>query len=162
MYFQSCETVAAVKSLFRKLAMQHHPDRGGDTRTMQDIVAEYHQALQRKDGEVTFGADNREHKYTYRKSTENAVLNKVMELLGLRLPGVSVDVIGTWIWVTGDTKPNKDKLKDAKLRWHSKRQCWYWKPYPTRHRYASKYSLSDLAMIYGHKHFEQNEQAVVA
>ena len=35
------ETLEELKSMYRKLAQQHHPDRGGDTATMQRINDEY-------------------------------------------------------------------------------------------------------------------------
>jgi DnaJ-class molecular chaperone len=41
-YFSKCSTVEEVKSLYRTLAKQHHPDLGGDTATMQEINSQYH------------------------------------------------------------------------------------------------------------------------
>ena len=45
-WFAACATLAEVQSLYRKLVMEHHPDRGGDVRKMQEINAE-HDALVR-------------------------------------------------------------------------------------------------------------------
>ena len=50
MYFANCNTPEEVKSKYRLLAMENHPDMGGDTRTMQDINAEYLTILKRLDG----------------------------------------------------------------------------------------------------------------
>ena len=36
-YFKDCKTIEEVKSLYKKLAMENHPDKGGDTATMQAI-----------------------------------------------------------------------------------------------------------------------------
>jgi len=44
------------------------------------------------------------------------------------LPGVKVELIGSWVWVSGNTKPVKDDLKAAEFKWNSKRKMWY---YPT-------------------------------
>ena len=40
-YFNNIRTLEALKKAYRELAMLHHPDRGGDTATMQAINAEY-------------------------------------------------------------------------------------------------------------------------
>lgn len=40
-YFESCKTLDALKKEFRRLALLHHPDVGGDTATMQTINAEF-------------------------------------------------------------------------------------------------------------------------
>ena len=40
-YFKECKTIDEVKTLYRSLAKQHHPDRGGVTETMQAINSEY-------------------------------------------------------------------------------------------------------------------------
>lgn len=40
-YFTTCTTLDELKKEFRRLAMLHHPDHGGDTETMKAINAEY-------------------------------------------------------------------------------------------------------------------------
>lgn len=41
MYFDNCHTQEEAKRTYRRLAMLHHPDKGGSTAVMQDINAEY-------------------------------------------------------------------------------------------------------------------------
>jgi len=40
-YFTDCKTLDKLKKEYRRLAMLHHPDVGGDTATMQAINAEF-------------------------------------------------------------------------------------------------------------------------
>ena len=40
-YFYNCHTLEEVKRKYKELAMLHHPDRGGNTATMQEINLEY-------------------------------------------------------------------------------------------------------------------------
>ena len=47
-FFINCTSIEDVKQLYKKLAMQYHPDKGGDTLTMQQINAEYQQILKDK------------------------------------------------------------------------------------------------------------------
>ena len=80
-----------------------------------------------------------------------------MELVGLNLPNCEVTIIGVWIWVTGDTRPVKDKLKSAGCKWHSRRKCWYFKPYKSRKTKYSGLSLDELAFRYGSTRVRQTE-----
>lgn len=42
------------------------------------------------------------------------------------LPGISIELVGCWLWVSGETKTVKDNLKDAGFRWNRKREKWSW------------------------------------
>jgi len=130
--------------------MEHHPDRGGNTRTMQDINGEYLALLKRLDGYVSTDEVGKEHKYYYNPAREQSVMDKVAELIRLRLPDdVSIWIVGVWIWVRGNTKPVKGKIKSIEgMKWHSKRLCWYWKPYKGK-TYFSGASFHSLASAYG-------------
>lgn len=150
MYFSDLHTVADIKTAYRQLAMQHHPDRGGDTATMQAINAEYHEALQRCDGQTETGSDDRAHTYRYHEDAEQAIIDKIADLIAANVPAAAdVYLIGTWVWIIGDTKPIKETLKTLKCRWHAKRKCWYWHPHAYRHRYSKHADLGDLADKYG-------------
>lgn len=46
-YFAAINNLEELKREYKRLAMQHHPDRGGDTATMQAINAEYDAAFSR-------------------------------------------------------------------------------------------------------------------
>ena len=160
MYFNHCTTPEEVKSLYRSLAFQHHPDHGGDTRTMQDINAAYHEALQRLNGH-THTDGEKEFTYRYEYEREQAIIEKINELLKLKMDDVEIWLIGLWVWIVGDTRPHKEALKALKCTWHSKRKCWYWKPYDERAFY-SRQSLGALASLYGATRFmDEAEKAIV-
>lgn len=159
MYFNHLHFVEDIKKEYRRLAWLHHPDRdGGDTATMQQINAEYEQALKRCDGQTSTGSDNKEHTYRYNEQVERAVMDKINELLKLRLKNVNIWLVGTWLWIDGATRPAKEQLKSAGCRWHRKRQKWYWHDGQWRGR-ATKKGFSYLAGKYG---MEKQEEEVAA
>jgi len=156
-YFTHCTTLEDVKSEYRRLAKIHHPDLGGDTATMQALNAQYHTALKNLDGSTSSGSDGNEHTYRYNAKTEQAVMDKLAELLAIH-GTFEVHMIGTWLWVMGDTKPIKESLKNAGCSWHSKRICWYWRPSESRHYgKASPNGLAHLAERYGVSSFQSSE-----
>jgi hypothetical protein len=165
-YFTGCETVGEVKDLYRKLAKQYHPDLCKDeeaTRIMQEINAEYHAILQAMDGQVSIGSDGEEHKYYYREHIEQALIDKIHEVLAVRLPGVAVELVGTWLWVYGDpdpeaTRPYKDTIKGLGFIWHGKRKKWYFR---LGHRRSGRYSgksFGQLRRDYGSARFQRDDR----
>lgn len=150
MFFNNCQTPAEVKNRYRSLALQNHPDRGGTNEVMKQINAAYHQMLKMLDGYVNQDVNGKEYTYRYNKTAEQSVMDKVQELLGLDLNGCTVEIVGTWIWIGGNTKPHRHILSNAKCVWHRNRKLWYWHPpKPWRTRYNKKMSYTDLRRSYG-------------
>ncbi len=148
-YFTHLHTVEEVKAEYRKLAKQHHPDKGGDVATMQAVNAQYHERLSQLNGATTVGDDNKEHTYYYNRQSEQEVMDKLAEILKIK-GSFEVYLIGKWLWVLGDTKPIKDSLKALGCKWHSERVCWYWRANESKHYGKhSEAGLSGLAAKYG-------------
>ncbi len=62
------------------------------------------------------------------------------------LPNITVEICGSWIWVSGDTKSHKEILKSLKMRWHRKKHKWYWRP-PNQRHYAKKRNDTPMPQI---------------
>ena len=141
------ETLEELKGMYRKLAQQHHPDRGGDTATMQAINAEYDTLFPRlkdihktKDGET----------YTARQATtETAGQFKDLIAELMKMEDIEIEVIGCFVWVTGNTKPHRGKLKALKFKWHTKKSAWYLAPDGYRPRSRKDYDLDKIRDMYG-------------
>lgn len=127
-WFSQCKTIEEVKSLYKKLAKENHPDRGGDTATMQAINREYAFACAHiaKDSGLS-----EEQTETEIKLSEE--YRRVIEQL-MPLPGITIEVVGLWIWVTGNTYSVRRELKAVGLFFASKKQAWYYRSehYKTR------------------------------
>jgi hypothetical protein len=156
--FTQCQDVYEIKSEYRRLAKLHHPDLGGDTATMQRVNELYQNALALAHGQIRVGTDGKEHTYKYNQAWEQAIMDKVLEVLGLGLDNLVVEIIGVWVWVSGSTRAQKDLLNrnGVGLRWHGKRQMWYWKPYAGRTHY-SKRTTDDLRRMYGSRKFNESD-----
>jgi hypothetical protein len=141
-YFKECKTIEEVKASYKKLAKQHHPDAGGNTTTMQVINSEYAYAC----AHVIKGAklSTEETEDALRMSEEyRAAIEQI-----IHLPGIIVEVVGHWIWVTGNTYPLRKELKAANFFFASKKLAWYFRAteYKTR---GGKKSLDEIRRKYG-------------
>ena len=118
-------------------------------------------ALERLHKSETIGDDNKTRTYYYNSNTELELMEKIDALLKLRLANVEIDLIGLYIWVTGDTRPVKDQIKSVgDMGWNSKRGCWFYKAKCLANykpRYSGK-SLNDLANKYGSRRYNAPTQ----
>jgi DnaJ-class molecular chaperone len=141
------QTLEELKAQYRKLAMQHHPDRGGDTETMKAINAEYDKLFPKlKDVHKTKTGET----YTARQATtETAEHFKDLISELMKMEDIVIEVIGCFVWVTGNTRPHKEQLKALKFQWHSKKIAWYLAPEDYRKRSRKDYDLDEIREMYG-------------
>lgn len=118
-YFKDCKTVDEIKKTFKKLALEHHPDRGGNTATMQEINTEYAFAIANK-------LSGSEFEQEEIKISED--FQKIIDAL-INLEGLIIELVGNWLWISGDTKTHKEAIKSLKLMfWARKKKMWYYRP----------------------------------
>lgn len=147
-FFQDCKTLDEVKARYRTLAKEHHPDRGGDLATMQRVNKEYAFAC----ANIAKGANLTDeevqstilHAEQYRKAVEKII----------NLEGIHIELIGCWIWVSGDTRQHADHLKSSengpKFFWAHKKQMWYFRGEEYKVRLKGKsMEIDDIRRKYG-------------
>ena len=127
---------------------------------MQEINQQYHAALQTANGQVSTGTDGHEHTYYYHADIESKLMELISQLLKLRMQAVEIALIGTWLWILGDTKPYKSKLRELGCKWHFKRKCWYFHTGKYRSSLSSS-ELSELGEKYGFKAFTQEQPELI-
>lgn len=152
------------KSLYRKLALENHPDHGGDTRTMQQINAEYaeysacaamHEARARQQAAH---AEGRKSAADYHDIDElGEMLRQVIESLLNISPDLIVEVCGLWIWVTGETRAHKDEIKTIPgMKWAHEKKAWYYAGVPSFNR--QKRTLNEIRQMHGSQVFSRQQQ----
>ena len=141
------KTAEELKAMYRKLAMLHHPDRGGNLEAMKQVNSEYDELFPRlKDIHQTKEGET----YTARQATtETADSFKDLIAELMKMDNITIEIIGCFVWVTGDTKPNKDRLKALRFQWHSKKYAWYLAPEDYRKRSRKEYGLDEIREMYG-------------
>ena len=88
-----------------------------------------------------------EHKIYFSNDTKfNIELEKVISQI-LHYEDITIDVVGSWIWLCGDTKPIRSTLKDLGFKWASKKKMWYYGE--MKGRSHKEQSLDDIKGKYG-------------
>lgn len=73
----------------------------------------------------------------------------------IKTEGITVEQIGTWIWVSGNTKPYKEKLKDHKFQWSKVKNMWYFHEGKRRRYYTKEFSIEEIKHKYPWKVLEK-------
>lgn len=148
MYFTKCNSLDELKAEYRRLVKVHHPDHGGDTATMQAINAEYTERFQILKDEHNATADE------FHKTTEAPEeFIDIIEAL-LKLDGLEVELCGSWLWIGGNTRENKDALKAAGCRWSNNKKLWYWRHEEDGRSWSrGKKTMSQIRSKYGSQLF---------
>lgn len=145
-YFTNCATLEALKKEYRRLCMIHHPDRGGDTATMAAINQEYDEAFRRlQSGRTTTQQTAEAHEAEETPEAFRAVISRLVILTG-----INIEICGSWVWITGNTYPNREALKAAGLRYSKGKVAWYWRPAESaEYRSHGKATMDEIRQKYG-------------
>lgn len=156
-YFTGCTTLDALKHEYRRLCMIHHPDRGGDTATMAAINQEYDEAFRRLQSGRTTAQQTAE---TSEAEEAPEAFRVVISRLVI-LTGINIEICGSWVWVTGNTYPNRDALKAAGLRYSKGKAAWYWKPEGSHSKARRNYSMDEIRQLHGSERIKTRSAAVL-
>jgi glutamate/tyrosine decarboxylase-like PLP-dependent enzyme len=125
--------------------MIHHPDRGGDNETMKQLNLAF---------EKFFNMLKNFHKTVDGKKYEKACAETPKEFVDLidalvKLHGLVVEICGSFVWVSGNTKANKEALKALGLRYSGNKQAWYKAPAGYRKSSNRKFTMDEIRTCYG-------------
>lgn len=159
-YFTTCTTLDALKKEYRRLCMIHHPDRGGDAATMAAINNEYDEAFHRLQHQhsTTEASGSTESEAEAEEVPEEfrAVISRLVILAG-----INIEICGSWIWITGNTYPNREALKAAGCRYSKNKVAWYWHPAGEHSRSRKQLSLDEIRQLHGSEKINTRPGAVL-
>jgi flagellin-specific chaperone FliS len=110
--FRNLTGINEAKKVFKKLAQVLHPDKGGSNEEFQELNSVYNYYLENK-------------LYFSNESKFDLELEKIISKI-LHYEDITIEVVGSWIWVSGNTKHIKDDLKDLSFRYAHKKGMWYY------------------------------------
>ena len=139
-FFESCQSIEELKSMYRNLCKLHHPDRGGDVKIMQAINAEYSFICQNLN---SFFVCNNEKETAEDLQIFASIIEKI-EMLP-----VDIEVIGSWLWISGNTYPHRQILKDAGLMFAPKKKVWYYRPEDLKSSNFQPLEMDEIRHKYG-------------
>lgn len=146
-WFRDCKTAEQGKQLYRELVRKFHPDNGGSGEEIKEINSEFKTWWERfkdihtaKDGST----------YKAKESTKETA-EEFMEIIKnlSTLPGIEVEICGSWLWISGNTYPVKDSLKSFGCGFSSSKKKWYWTKEEFTKRKCRAKTMAQIRFRYG-------------
>ena len=141
--FKEVNGINEAKKIYRTLAKQLHPDIGGTEEEFKILNSVYNELI--------------EHKIYFSSGVKIDIeLEKIISLI-LHFENITIELVGSWIWVSGNTKEIKDKLKELGFRFASKKKMWYFGEMKSKNMGKTK-SMSDIKNKYGSTTMKSKEK----
>lgn len=156
-YFKNCKTAEEAKQEYKKLARELHPDcnhKKDTTEEFQKMQTDFENAWKRlKDIHV-----NAEGEMYTKETSETAeqymdIINKL-----LNIPGLVIELCGSWLWISGNTFSARSTLKELNFRWSRKKSAWYFHFEPYKKRSKKERTMEDIRNMYGSERFQARPQ----
>lgn len=150
-YFNNVKSLAELKKLYKDLARKNHPDLGGSVEIMQAINAEYDKMIQ------WFAVHGNKTEKEKASAEVPEKFRKIIEQL-LKMPYIQVEIVGGWIWLSGNTALYLRKLQGMGFKYSTKQKRYYLSDGLTGGGRASRYSMARIREIYGSEIIENENQ----
>lgn len=155
-YFEGIQTLTELKVAYKKLAMAFHPDRGGDTEIMKAINNEYEAAFNNlKDSYNKTAKEQGTYETNEMPEQYRDVILNIIDL-----EGVEIELIGNWIWVSGNTYEHKAILKENGFTWANNKKMWYWRPEEYKTYSRKSKDINDIRNKYGSEKIVNNTKSL--
>ncbi len=164
-YFNNTNTLEELRKQYKELLKQHHPDNGGNVSDMQEINSEYdrlfkilkNQHESNKANSNNTNADYNNMKYDFAEDEKlREMLNKI-----IHFKGIDIELVGAWIWVSGNTYSCKKELKELCFKWASQKKIWYWHSEAFRKKSCKTLSMDDIRSYYGSTNVKNTNKMVL-
>lgn len=143
-YFSKTNNINQLKKEYKELVKKYHPDNNKDDTLaiMQKINSEYDYIIKNR---IFFDTEEQKEKEIKFSNTLKEILNKI-----INFENIEIEIIGSWIWLNGNTYPIKEQLKELNFKWSNGKKKWYFTEQQfNKKRYKQK-SYETLKSIYGY------------
>lgn len=144
-----------LRTAYKKLLIKYHPDNNLDrdtTKELQEINSEYDKLFERLKNSFETSKDyenaSSRQKQAYDWEKDYQMRTIIMSLSNIQ--DIVIEIIGTWIWVSGNTYPHRKTLKELGLHYCKKKSAWSIH-FDDFYRWSNSeyYSLDDIRSKYG-------------
>jgi hypothetical protein len=163
--FERGLTVDYLKSVWRKIAVVLHPDKGGNEETFKQAQNEYESLLQYVKAGFTAVSDSPEAYGSFNEFLAG-IAPHVAECFKAvyNIPGIKdIEICGRWIWVHLNYNQVNERtalkminVNGIPFKYSKTKIMWYWAG-ATSHALRN-YSMEEIRNLYGSKSYPKQEQ----
>lgn len=155
-YFVNVTCIEELKKVYKELVFKFHPDvsKIPNCSEIMKAINNQYEKLFKKLKDIHKNKEGKTYESTKKTDETYEVYRDILNLV-VRFHNCKVELIGTWLWVSGDTKPYKDELKKLKFSWSPNKSAWFYHYGDYQKKNNIKYSMNDIRNMWGTKEYEQ-------
>ena len=153
-YFKDVNTLEELRKQYKNLLKKYHPDNGGSEEATKEINTEYERLFKilndKMDSKKQDNASGNETEYSknmYDWENDKAIRETLEKIINFK--GIDIEIIGAWIWVSGNTYNYRKQLKEYGFKYASKKKAWYFHTEAFRKTSHKKLTMDDIRSYYG-------------
>lgn len=141
-------TVESLKKAYRAAAKLYHPDINPNGLELMKLVNAAMDLL--TSGFDSWSMDSNEPgEETPLTEALQAIFDRIKHCIGIK-----AEICGTWLWVTGNTRPYKELFKEIGLKWSAPKCSWYWHEPGYRKHSRRTFDLESIRTMWGSRDLE--------
>lgn len=156
-YFKNVQTLDELRKQYRDLLKKYHPDNGnGSEEATKAINVEYEKLfkiLKDNHSQQNTTSSNTETQYSSYDNmkydfAEDSLLREMLQKV-IYFSDITIEIIGSWLWISGNTYQYRKELKEFGFKFASQKKRWYWHSDAFRKKSHKKLSMNDIRNYYG-------------
>ena len=160
-YFEGVSTLEELKTMYHTFVKMYHPDLNKEdtTKIMAEINKQY-DATFKEVSNKHLKFDRQTNKYTTYTYDTGEVVNDFKDVINkvIHFKDCTIELIGSWLWVSGETKNHLEELKNLNFKFSGNKKAWSYHFGDYKKRSKTRYSIQDLRNKYGNVQFHEEEQ----
>ena len=156
-YFKNVQTLDELRKQYKNLLKKYHPDNGNGSEEITKVInVEYEKLfkiLKNNHSRQNTTEGNTETKYSSYNDmkydfAEDSLLREMLQKV-IYFSDITIEIIGNWIWISGNTYQYRKELKELGFKFAGQKKCWYWHSETFRKKSHKKLSMNDIRNYYG-------------
>lgn len=164
-YFSNVQTLDELRKQYRDLLKKYHPDNGGSEEETKAINIEYERLFKilkdkhTRQQDTTDGNTNNKSSFDNMRYNfeEDELLREMLQKV-IHFSDITIEIIGNWIWISGNTYQYRKELKGLGFKFAGQKKSWYWHTDAFKKRSRKKLSMDDIRKYYGSTEIEPEKR----
>lgn len=154
-FFNNVKSITELKKEYHKLCMLYHPDNGGNAELMKEINKIYKELFNK----LKLCQETKQPENTKDETPEEFI--EIIDKL-VKIQDLQIEICGCWIWISGNTYPNRTQLKEIGCKYAPKKKLWYWHNQDKKIKNKKSKSIEEIREKYGsQKIFAEKRQSML-